>query len=639
MRTDLLILQICDFLDDGDGHYRLHEPSRQLARLPGVAVIDCHFYHRLLPGLAEAADVVVLPFVHNEDFFPAIERRRAAGRVTVFEANDYFYDVQPWNTVGPAWQDRAVREEYRQFMRVADAVQTSTAELGRRWGPWARRVAVFPNQLAEVPPLGEPPPRPLTVGWGGSPGHFADWYHVAPVLKRWLDTRPGVRLAVMTNEFARPFVQLPPERYQFTPFGPLAAYLRFLETLDIGLAPLLPSEYNRCRSDVKYLEYASRGVAGLYADLEPYRESVIAEETGLVYRDLGEFVRQLDRLADDAALRQRLRRQAYARVAEGRRIEDHIGERLEFYRGLLPGPARGMMLPAEVLAAAEADGRYLRLRPQAPEQALLAAIQGPATPDKARSLVEVIAGHPTYTAALQHLGRLWNDLRETARARPVLERALALDRTSARTLGELGRAHFLVGDRAGARRWLGEAVTINPHATGAWQYLLRLEELDRRPEGRAWAVKVREAHPDNFRLALAAARTFTGAEAVAALADWLARFGDGLAPEERPGAVAAYGQAAAEAVARAGAGPEAVALLAASCRAFPESARLANANGWALHATGDEEASVAEYARAMALERQARLFAQEYPDPAGMRTAWLIAEHIRRWAGPAPPSR
>src|SRR5713101_4871452 len=99
----MLVLQVCDFLDDGDGFYRLHEPSRHLSRLPGVTVIDAHFYHRLLPPLVDAADVVILPFVHNDDLFPVIERRRAAGHITVFEANDYFYDVQPWNNVGPAW--------------------------------------------------------------------------------------------------------------------------------------------------------------------------------------------------------------------------------------------------------------------------------------------------------------------------------------------------------------------------------------------------------------------------------------------------------------------------------------------------------------------------------------------------------
>src|SRR5207248_6437198 len=135
----------------GDGLYRMHEPSRHLSRLSGVTVIDCHYYHRLLPALVEAADVIVLPFLHDWDFFAAIEHRRAAGRVTVFEANDYFYDVQPWSPVARQWQDRSVQEEYRHYLAAADGVQTSTDELARRWRPLARRVAVFANQLTDVP--------------------------------------------------------------------------------------------------------------------------------------------------------------------------------------------------------------------------------------------------------------------------------------------------------------------------------------------------------------------------------------------------------------------------------------------------------------------------------------------------------
>ena len=78
MKAELFILQVCEFLDDGDGLYRLHQPSLHLSRLPGVVVVDCHFYHRYLPSLIAAADVLVLPFFHNWDYFSLIERRRAA---------------------------------------------------------------------------------------------------------------------------------------------------------------------------------------------------------------------------------------------------------------------------------------------------------------------------------------------------------------------------------------------------------------------------------------------------------------------------------------------------------------------------------------------------------------------------------
>src|SRR5208283_3615526 len=121
--------------------------------------------------------------------------------------NDYFYDIQPWNPISQSWQDRSIHEEYRHFMAAADGVQTSTEALARHWRRWARQVAVFPNQLSHVPPLEPPPARPLTIGWGGSPGHLGDWYHLVPYLEKWLAAHPEIHLAVMTNEVARPFLR------------------------------------------------------------------------------------------------------------------------------------------------------------------------------------------------------------------------------------------------------------------------------------------------------------------------------------------------------------------------------------------------------------------------------------------------
>lgn len=635
MKTDCLILQICDFLDDGDGRYRMHEPSRHLGRLPGVTVIDCHFYHRHLPALIEAADVIVLPFLHDWDFFSVIEQRRAAGRVTVFEANDYFYDVQPWNPVARQWLDRAVQEEYRHYLAAADAVQTSTEELARRWRPLARRVAVFANQLTEVPPLMPPPERPLTVGWGGSPGHFADWYHVAPVLQKWLDAHPDVHLAVMTHEFAKPFFRMPAGRYHFTPFGSLAAYLAFLPRLDIGLAPLLPTDYNRGRSDVKFLEYAAHGVAGIYADLEPYRGSVVPGETGLLYRSEQELLQCLDQLAVDAALRNRVRANAQAYVSKERRLSDHVSARLDFYRSLLPGGPRGATLDDALLRDAVRDGNYLQLRPGPPEQTLLSAHQPAAGTQAVTALVRPVQEYPNYQAALQQLGKLLNDRRDAQEAMKYLERARALNPRSARTLCEMGRSRFLVQDVAGARQHLEAALEINPYYFPGWQYLLRALSLFRAPDGPRWAERARQLFPTVYALAWAGAGVYEGLEGVKVLHQSLDEYSGGFKSDEVPDAAAALGQAVVDVAGPRLATPEALALLQRGCEVFPQSARLAHLLGTALHLDGREDESQAHYHRALEIQRGAALYRNEFPKDNGSIHYWQFAEHIHRWTEPS----
>ena len=45
---------------------------------------------------------------------------------------------------------------------------------------------------------------------------------------------------------------------------------------DIFIAPLLDNLFNRCKSQIKFLEYSVLGVAGVFSRLEPYK-SVITD--------------------------------------------------------------------------------------------------------------------------------------------------------------------------------------------------------------------------------------------------------------------------------------------------------------------------------------------------------------------------
>jgi hypothetical protein len=78
-----------------------------------------------------------------------------------------------------------------------------------------------------------------------SPGHFADGDHLAPRLQGWLDRRPDVQLAVVSAEFALDFLRLPPERYRFVSGGSPLDHFPFFDGPDIGIAPLLPSDFKR----------------------------------------------------------------------------------------------------------------------------------------------------------------------------------------------------------------------------------------------------------------------------------------------------------------------------------------------------------------------------------------------------------
>ena len=93
---------------------------------------------------------------------------------------------------------------------------------------------------------------------------------------------------------------LPSARVSFTPAGSFERAQRFLDEIDIGIAPLAPTAYNSCRDDLRFLEYAAHGVLAVCADLEPFREVVRPGQTGFLFRDTAELETVLERALAEA---------------------------------------------------------------------------------------------------------------------------------------------------------------------------------------------------------------------------------------------------------------------------------------------------------------------------------------------------
>lgn len=108
-------------------------------------------------------------------------RRRLLGKATLCEVNDHVPDVQAWNPAHRSWSDRRGLRLFRDLVQRSEATQVTSSALAQRLAPLAPWLAVFPNQLASLPPPRQGSPAaaegegvPVLVGWGGSSGHLQD---------------------------------------------------------------------------------------------------------------------------------------------------------------------------------------------------------------------------------------------------------------------------------------------------------------------------------------------------------------------------------------------------------------------------------------------------------------------------------
>ena len=319
----------------GDFVYRVRRPGAAMGAVPGVHCVSFTTVCRARDRLFREADVLVLQMLGDPDMLPVVLERRRRRRLTVFEVSDNFLEFQAANPAAAFYEDPASRAAILQLLSLCHAMQTTMPELETRFSIYNPRCGMFMNQMQGVG-RAEREPGPVVVGWGGSSGHYEDVRRIAPVLIQWLERRPEVVLAVMADaRIASLFDAVPRDRLRLTPPGSLKAYYDFVQSLHIGLAPLIGEEFNLCRSDVKFMEYAAHGVVPVCSNTPTYARTLRDGDTGFLFDTPEAMIEILDRLVDDEQLRTRVAAAARDYIRTERSAEDDARNRIDFYQTLI----------------------------------------------------------------------------------------------------------------------------------------------------------------------------------------------------------------------------------------------------------------------------------------------------------------
>jgi tetratricopeptide (TPR) repeat protein len=319
----------------GDFVYRLLQPDSALGRLPGVVTASVTNIISKRFELCLGADILIIQLLGDPDMLPVLLERRRAGRPTVFEISDNFMNFQPSNPAAAFYENPENRACILQLIAESDAVQTTVPALAELFAQYNNHIEVFENMIA-VPGGTKKPEGPLTVGWGGSAGHFEDIRAAAPALIAWLRRHPEARLSIMADpKFKELFDASPAGQFLFRPPGCLDEYYDFVKSLHIGIAPLKDDPFNLCRSDVKFIEYASHGAAPVCSNAPTYSRTVREGVTGLLFSNLEEMAAHLDALAADPELRCKIARQANDYIRTERSEQAAAAGKLDFYKSLL----------------------------------------------------------------------------------------------------------------------------------------------------------------------------------------------------------------------------------------------------------------------------------------------------------------
>jgi len=322
----------------GDYIYRVEQPSIAMGKTGKATVVTVNTVSPWFETLCQSADLLILHLLSEHDLLPIIEERRRNGRPTLYELSDNILSLHGGIGIRGWFSDPVNLALAFQYMRLAHAVQVTGPGLAEQFAFVNPQVIVFENQIAKLDEYKRKTGQRVILGWAGSSGHKRDIEEILDVIADVIREFSHVDFALMGDRaiYEQFIAVLPPERVFYTPPGTLEEYLAFLQRLDIGIAPLQDNPYNQCRSDVKFLEYASRGVVSVLRSLGPYSVSAEHGKTGFLYNTPQQLSEILSQLVSDMPLRERISRNAYEYVENFRNEDLHADRRLDFYAGFIP---------------------------------------------------------------------------------------------------------------------------------------------------------------------------------------------------------------------------------------------------------------------------------------------------------------
>lgn len=229
---------------------------------------------------------------------------------------------------------REAEENLRQLLERADAYIVTTEPLKQALATHGKPTFVLPNTVDPQDWTTRPESHgdgPLRIGFAGSSSHLDDLAFVLPALRKLrskvdfsfhllgltdrsiAEELDGIRShsrdfsedqrdrARLFREIAEQLEELHCDHTPFQDVGRYRANLAALD-LDLGLCPLLDTSFNRCKSALKFYEYAMVGTPAIASDVVPFR----GEMSPTVPNDVNSWVDCLQELAGDPDRRRRL---------------------------------------------------------------------------------------------------------------------------------------------------------------------------------------------------------------------------------------------------------------------------------------------------------------------------------------------
>lgn len=251
-----------------------------------------------------------------KSWIPEIKNFRSAGGGVIYFMDDDLMDASVLADLPRPYAQKIKKLATNQFellTQLCDEFWVGSQYLASKYSVWSPQVLEFRTTCNEFKKS-----EILTICYHGTASHQAEINWLAPLIGQVLENSENFTVEMFGDHTVNKLYRSLPGVFVLHPMN-WKNYLKYTQAVrrDIGLAPMLPLDFNKGRGPTKFFDYTRMGAVGIYTDIAPYRGFIRDGVDGILLPNDPEiWKRTILELAADEKLRSRLARAAHSRAMD-----------------------------------------------------------------------------------------------------------------------------------------------------------------------------------------------------------------------------------------------------------------------------------------------------------------------------------
>lgn len=261
----------------GCGFYRMEQPAKRYADLtnkplgvlsPGKRLPSIPQWRGIMEQTGTDSILIARTFEdHQSNYWQGVKRAMPEIRL-VMDFDDLLWNPCPHSSYKPTPR---ILKNLDSVANISDVIVASTKPMADAiWHRYKKKARILPNAVPEslfAPPVPRGTGEKLKILWAGSATHQGDFFQVEDAVK------------LTHSKYEWHFMGWMPDSLKgyatFHKGVDMVDYHKKVSSIGahLGIAPLSATAFNKCKSNIKLLEYGAMGMATIASAVYPYNPS------------------------------------------------------------------------------------------------------------------------------------------------------------------------------------------------------------------------------------------------------------------------------------------------------------------------------------------------------------------------------